>query len=29
MVSIICAEVHRVGLPVTGHIPKGMNIIQG
>ena len=29
MVSVICAEAHRVGLPVTGHIPEGMNIMQG
>ena len=29
MVPVICAEAHRVGLPVTGHIPEGMNIVQG
>ena len=29
MVPVICAEAHRVGLPVTGHIPEGMNILQG
>ena len=29
MVPVICAEAHRVGLPVTGHIPEGMNIMQG
>lgn len=29
MVRAICQEAHRVGLPVTGHIPEGMTIIQG
>ena len=29
IVRAICQEAHRVGLPVTGHIPEGMNIIQG
>lgn len=29
LVPVICAEAHRVGLPVTGHIPEGMNIVQG
>ncbi|MCI1186758.1 amidohydrolase family protein [Hymenobacter sp. DH14] len=29
MVPVICAEAHRVGLPVTGHIPEGMTITQG
>lgn len=25
----ICEEAHRLGLTVTGHIPRGMNAIQG
>ena len=29
MVPVICAEAHRLGLPVTGHIPEGMTIVQG
>jgi imidazolonepropionase-like amidohydrolase len=29
MVPVICAEAHRLGLPVTGHIPEGMNMVQG
>ena len=29
IVRAICQEAHRVGLPVTGHIPEGMNIVQG
>ena len=29
MVPVICAEAHRVGLPVTGHIPEGMSLVQG
>jgi imidazolonepropionase-like amidohydrolase len=29
MVKAICDEAHKVGLSVTGHIPNGMDIIQG
>jgi hypothetical protein len=29
IVKAICDEAHRVGLMVTGHIPQGMNLIQG
>ncbi|PJJ53279.1 amidohydrolase family protein [Hymenobacter chitinivorans] len=29
IVQAICAEAHRQGLTVTGHIPDGMNIYQG
>jgi len=29
IVKAICQEAHRLGLTVTGHIPDGMNIIQG
>lgn len=29
MVSVICKEAHRLGLTVTGHIPEGMNLMQG
>jgi imidazolonepropionase-like amidohydrolase len=29
IVRAICTEAHRVGLPVTGHIPEGMTITQG
>ncbi|UOQ53674.1 amidohydrolase family protein [Hymenobacter cellulosivorans] len=29
IVRAICAEAHRQGLTVTGHIPDGMNIYQG
>lgn len=29
IVKEICAEAHRLGLPVTGHIPIGMNLQQG
>ncbi|MGI4887378.1 MAG: amidohydrolase family protein [Janthinobacterium lividum] len=29
LVRAICQEAHRVGLPVTGHIPDGMTIYQG
>ena len=29
IVWAICQEAHRVGLPVTGHIPEGMTIFQG
>ena len=29
LVPVICAEAHRLGLPVTGHIPEGLNILQG
>jgi len=28
MVKVVCAEAHRVGLTVTGHIPDGMNLKQ-
>jgi imidazolonepropionase-like amidohydrolase len=29
ILRIICAEAHRLGMTVTGHIPFGMNAIQG
>jgi imidazolonepropionase-like amidohydrolase len=29
VVMAICAEAHRLGMTVTGHIPDGMNAIQG
>ena len=29
LVPMICAEAHRQGLSVTGHIPDGMNAMQG
>jgi len=29
LVPMICAEAHRLGLSVTGHIPEGMNALQG
>ena len=29
MVRAVCQEAHRLGLPVTGHIPDGMTIGQG
>ncbi|MCB2406735.1 amidohydrolase family protein [Hymenobacter lucidus] len=29
VVQAICAEAHRLGLTVTGHIPDGMTIYQG
>ncbi|TGE27430.1 amidohydrolase family protein [Hymenobacter metallicola] len=29
IVKAICAEAHRLGLSVTGHIPDGMNLYQG
>jgi imidazolonepropionase-like amidohydrolase len=29
MVKVITAEAHRLGMTVTGHIPNGMNAIQG
>ncbi|TGE21613.1 amidohydrolase [Hymenobacter aquaticus] len=29
IVRAICAEAHRQGLTVTGHIPDGMNLYQG
>lgn len=29
VVKAICDEAHRLGLTVTGHIPRGMNIKQG
>ena len=29
VVRAICQEAHRLGLPVTGHIPDGMTIMQG
>lgn len=25
---VICAEAHRLGMTVTGHVPKGMNALQ-
>jgi imidazolonepropionase-like amidohydrolase len=28
-VKAICAEAHRLGMTVTGHIPEGMNAYQG
>jgi imidazolonepropionase-like amidohydrolase len=29
ILQAICAEAHRLGMTVTGHIPSGMNAIQG
>ena len=29
ILKAICAEAHRLGMTVTGHIPNGMNAIQG
>jgi imidazolonepropionase-like amidohydrolase len=29
IVKVICTEAHRLGLTVTGHVPRGMNIKQG
>jgi len=29
VVAAICTEAHRLGMTVTGHIPDGMNAIQG
>jgi len=29
IVRAICQEAHRAGFTVTGHIPEGMNLIQG
>jgi imidazolonepropionase-like amidohydrolase len=29
ILKVICAEAHRLGMTVTGHIPFGMNAIQG
>ena len=29
IVKVICEEAHRLGMTVTGHIPNGMNAIQG
>ncbi len=29
IVKAICTEAHRLGITVTGHIPEGMNLIQG
>ncbi len=29
IVKVICDEAHRLGLTVTGHIPNGMNLMQG
>jgi imidazolonepropionase-like amidohydrolase len=29
VLKAICEEAHRLGLTVTGHIPRGMNAIQG
>jgi imidazolonepropionase-like amidohydrolase len=26
--KVICAEAHRLGMTVTGHVPKGMNALQ-
>ena len=29
IVKVICEEAHKLGMTVTGHIPNGMNAIQG
>ena len=29
MLKVVTAEAHRLGMTVTGHIPQGMNAIQG
>jgi imidazolonepropionase-like amidohydrolase len=29
ILKVVCAEAHRLGMTVTGHIPFGMNAIQG
>ncbi len=29
IVKAICDEAHKLGLTVTGHIPRGMNLMQG
>nr|GFD21922.1 hypothetical protein OsJ_34339 [Tanacetum cinerariifolium] len=29
VVRAVCAEAHRLGLTVTGHIPDGMTLLQG
>jgi imidazolonepropionase-like amidohydrolase len=29
VVKAICDEAHRLGITVTGHIPEGMNLMQG
>ncbi|HEY1936732.1 MAG TPA: amidohydrolase family protein [Candidatus Angelobacter sp.] len=29
ILKIVCAEAHRLGMTVTGHIPEGMNAIEG
>lgn len=29
VLQVICAEAHRLGMTVTGHIPSGMTAIQG
>lgn len=29
IVKAICEEAHRLGLTVTGHIPEGMNLLEG
>ena len=29
ILRVICAEAHKLGMTVTGHIPDGMNAIQG
>src|SRR4029077_12822065 len=29
IVKVVTAEAHRLGMTVTGHIPNGMNAIQG
>ena len=26
--KVICAEAHRLGMTVTGHVPEGMNALQ-
>lgn len=28
MLKVICAEAHRLGMTVTGHVPAGMNALQ-
>src|ERR1700730_3598884 len=29
ILKVICAEAHKLGMTVTGHIPNGLNAIQG
>ncbi len=29
IVKVICAEAHKLGMTVTGHIPNGMNVYDG